>query len=55
MQTNAEQCEAMASKASDHLTAYTLRELAEQWRSMAHQLEAPGHARANRVRADLSG
>jgi len=39
MRTKAEQCERMAVTASDRLTAYTLHQLAGQWRDMADQLD----------------
>jgi hypothetical protein len=44
MRVKAGQCEEMADRASDRLTAYTLRELADQWRDMANRLETLEHS-----------
>jgi hypothetical protein len=43
MKAKAEQCEEMADRGTDRLTAHTFRELAAQWRAMAAQLEKLEH------------
>ena len=49
MLTKAVQCEDMADRAADRLTAQTLRGLAIQWRDMADQLDMLEHNPVYRI------
>ena len=52
MTAKADQCDDMADKAHDRLIAYTFRQLADQWRDMADQLDRLEHSPVYRMIRD---
>jgi hypothetical protein len=52
MTAKADQCADMARKTHDRLLAHTFRELANQWRDMADQLDKLEHSQVYRIIRD---